>query len=339
LHDLPLNKPDWDIWEKADVVELHDALALSLDMDPRELWAAWKNDHRQVSALQGDQRRNLSNRIKLSETHLGRALEVVGSVDLDKYPSVAHRVSLTKFAEFAKQMDWTLPPRFPKPSPSPDWDEFRGRKWITCTQAAALSLGMRLDYTESHEGMPYAGTQESSVQEFHRRLRIILGHIKDGTILSRRTTSEFLEGLVGTDEVEVTSFRKMAATKGWPLPSEFPGEAPQVATAAAPQPATTTEGPNTSNAVGAPGVVVHLPHMTKTLEAVFQVMRDNWTDFDPKNLPKQGNIGAEIDEALGWSPQASGEPSRGAQTLAAAIRPDDLAEVDGRRELGRKRKT
>jgi hypothetical protein len=79
--------------------------------------------------------------------------------------------------------------------------------------------------------------------------------------------------------------------------------------------------------------------MTKTLEAVFQVMRDNWTDFDPKNLPKQGNIGAEIDEALGWSPQASGEPSRGAQTLAAAIRPDDLAEVDGRRELGRKRKT
>jgi hypothetical protein len=70
------------------------------------------------------------------------------------------------------------------------------------------------------------------------------------------------------------------------------------------------------------GVTVHLPHMTKTLEAVLKIMRDNWTNPDPRRLPKQINIGHEIDFAMGWKSLKDGKPSRNAAALATAIKPD-----------------
>lgn len=92
--------------------------------------------------------------------------------------------------------------------------------------------------------------------------------------------------------------------------SEPPGDAPSQAT----------------------GISVNLPHMTKALEAVFAVMRDNWTNHDPKRLPKQINIAREIDAALGWGKKGDpgSEPSRDAKTLAKIIKPDSIGtdEVD-----------
>jgi hypothetical protein len=74
------------------------------------------------------------------------------------------------------------------------------------------------------------------------------------------------------------------------------------------------------------GVTVTLPHMTAALEAAFKVMRENWQDFDPKRMPKQGNIGHEIDNAMGdikgWTTQGDGTPSRNAKVVAAIIKPD-----------------
>lgn len=70
------------------------------------------------------------------------------------------------------------------------------------------------------------------------------------------------------------------------------------------------------------GVTVTLPHMTAKLEALFEIMRENWTDCDPRRLPKQVNIATEIDMAMGWSAEKSGTPSRSGRTLAAIIKPD-----------------
>lgn len=74
------------------------------------------------------------------------------------------------------------------------------------------------------------------------------------------------------------------------------------------------------------GVTVNLPHMTKALSAVFEIMRENWTNFDPKRLPKQVNIASEIDMALGWQPQKDGTPSRNAKVIAALIKPDTISD-------------
>lgn len=74
------------------------------------------------------------------------------------------------------------------------------------------------------------------------------------------------------------------------------------------------------------GVSVTLPHVPKALAAVFQVMRNNWTDYDQKRVPKQVNIAREIDEALGWRTSGSqnDEPSRNAKAIAKLIKPDAI---------------
>jgi len=80
----------------------------------------------------------------------------------------------------------------------------------------------------------------------------------------------------------------------------------------------------------ADGITVNLPHMTKTLETLFNVMRENWTNPDPKRLPKQINIAREIDAALGLGKKGdpNSEPSRDAKTLAKIIKPDNIS-TDG----------
>ncbi len=78
------------------------------------------------------------------------------------------------------------------------------------------------------------------------------------------------------------------------------------------------------------GVVVHLPHVTQTLAALFEVMWSHWSDWDPERPPKSSTVARAIDEKLGLKSQANGEASRSAQTFAAALRPDSVNEVDGR---------
>ncbi|MDR6383456.1 MULTISPECIES: hypothetical protein [Paraburkholderia] len=78
------------------------------------------------------------------------------------------------------------------------------------------------------------------------------------------------------------------------------------------------------------GVIVHLPHLTRTLEALFDVMREYWSEWDVDHPPKSSTVARAIDEKLGLKAQANGEASRSAQTFAAALRPDSVSEIDGR---------
>ncbi|MFM0433744.1 hypothetical protein PQQ75_32380 [Paraburkholderia aspalathi] len=76
--------------------------------------------------------------------------------------------------------------------------------------------------------------------------------------------------------------------------------------------------------------IVHLPHLTRTLEALFDVMREHWSEWDPERPPKSSTVARAIDEKLGLKGQTNGEASRSAQTFAAALRPDSVNETDGR---------
>ncbi|WP_342706077.1 hypothetical protein OHZ10_36145 [Burkholderia arboris] len=78
------------------------------------------------------------------------------------------------------------------------------------------------------------------------------------------------------------------------------------------------------------GVIVHLPHLTRTLQALFDVMREYWSEWDPDRPPKSSTVARAIDEKLSLKAQANGEASRSAQTFAAALRPDSVTESDGR---------
>lgn len=78
------------------------------------------------------------------------------------------------------------------------------------------------------------------------------------------------------------------------------------------------------------GVIVHLPHLTRTLEALVDVMREHWSEWDPERPPKSSTVARAIDQRLGLKGQANGEASRSAQTFAAALRPDSVNDTDGR---------
>lgn len=78
------------------------------------------------------------------------------------------------------------------------------------------------------------------------------------------------------------------------------------------------------------GVIVCLPHLTRTLEALFDVMREHWSEWDTDRPPKSSTVARAIDEKLGLKGQVNGEASRSAQTFAAALRPDPVNEADGR---------
>ncbi len=85
------------------------------------------------------------------------------------------------------------------------------------------------------------------------------------------------------------------------------------------------------------GVVVVLPHVTRTFSIVFDVYREYWTRYDLRRPPKSSAIARTLDERLGWSSGGSREPSRSAQSFAAAMRPDALGEADGRNQKRRQR--
>lgn len=77
-------------------------------------------------------------------------------------------------------------------------------------------------------------------------------------------------------------------------------------------------------------VIVRLPHFTRTLSLVFDVMWEYWAQWDPERPPKSATVARAIDAKLGLKGQATGEASRSAQTFAAALRPDSVNDTDGR---------
>lgn len=78
------------------------------------------------------------------------------------------------------------------------------------------------------------------------------------------------------------------------------------------------------------GVIVRLPHLTRTLSLVIDVMWEYWAKWDPERPPKSATVARAIDARLGLKGQATGEASRSAQTFAAALRPDSVNDTDGR---------
>lgn len=214
--------------------------------------------------------------------------------------------------------------------PAPDWEAYQGRKTLTLHEAVALSLNIRLDFEHSVWGEPCEGTAESAASAFGRRLSIVSGHIEDGTLRARKRIFRDWAVFVPPDvwDVDVNSFRELARTKRWALPPDFPGNE-----AGPPTGGTTALVARPVEKPPSSGITMTLPHTTRTLEGIFEILRKYWTNYDPENPPKQTTIAEAIDKKLGWTPKSDGTPSRGAETLAVAIRPDPLADADIRRKI------
>ncbi len=104
-----------------------------------------------------------------------------------------------------------------------------------------------------------------------------------------------------------------------PAPAENQDQAPK---AQQPEPSPVEQAGDTPGRQCGGGVTVALPHMNPALEVIFAIMWDHWGEWDQRHRPKQGNIQADIDAAMGWKPESDGNPSRNAKAIAAILKPD-----------------
>jgi len=236
---------------------------------------------------------------------------------------------------YISQEQWhamTHPPREPAPpippwldpSPDVDWELWRHKESAELWEVVAVSLGRNPDFIKL-----LRPTTPENARIFQRRLEqaksalgLGLRAVKideDNPQLSRIRLRDF-----------ASWFFAMKPPLSPPLPDDFPGAKHEIPATAEPAVA----NGRSSTPSNAPGITTRLPHTTTALEAIFKVMREHWTSYDPKNPPKQTVIASDLDRALGWKSAKDGSPSRNAQNVAALMRPDALSESDNR---GKKR--
>lgn len=215
-----------------------------------------------------------------------------------------------------------------------DWDFVTQCPSFELRELAALSVNLNLDFANVEWAKKFLEfPSEDELIFLDRQLEELRKNISDdgrldkfikrATIASRSIAPYGdLPVLQKNDnpyccEIKLTDFRAWAKQNHWDLPDQFPSQ--KAISSKKAFPADTPKG-----------VTVNIPHLTKQLEGLFKIMRANWTDYDPKNPPKQVNIAEEIDKELGWQTCSDGRPSRNATVLATLIRPDHLKEVDRR---------
>jgi hypothetical protein len=114
-------RPDWAVCNQLDEIELWEAVALLLDMDPIPL----RSYRKQIGSGEGlDLALTLDGipisprfpqLLRLAESHLGRTLSAVKMLDGDrKYTSI---IRFPTFKAWAIKMGWELPDKCEKPAP------------------------------------------------------------------------------------------------------------------------------------------------------------------------------------------------------------------------------
>ena len=216
----------------------------------------------------------------------------------------------------------------------PDWDKWN-KKAVELWQAVALSLDVnpndqtvidalgldglhhRNSETKQDIRIEPAESDHDQILAMRERLRVALDRTAGLTYRGDPfdDNDDWRENRMPLQwNVFLTDFAELALRRGWTLPERFP------------RPYRGGDG----------NVTVTTPYTTKKLDSLFEIMREFWTTYDPKNPPKSGAIGQAIDKAIGYKPTSSEKPSRQADTLAALIRPDALGAADKRAKVRRK---
>lgn len=220
----------------------------------------------------------------------------------------------------------------------PEWDYYRELHHVCLWQASALRHN--IDPCEFQLPPDDEFKYELMPSDVKRTLSIIQNHAGKSLPLVGPIEKNEYDVVSEFSGVELKYFTLWAEGKdrSWKLPKEFPrfsaaelerlrgklGLPAKKAAPSQPQASAPVERKPTS------GITITLPHTTTPLDAVFKIMRDHWTKYDPKNPPKQTVVAQEIDKALGWNPQKDGRPSRNSDAIAAILRLDSLSDADKR---------
>ncbi len=96
----------------------------------------------------------------------------------------------------------------------------------------------------------------------------------------------------------------------------------------------TNSGPKVSNTgdehqEGTKGVTVTLPHSSRMLEAIFELMWKHWGNYDPSQRFHYPEYQLDINDRLRLNRERDGKASNNAKTIAAILKPDNFTGKGG----------
>lgn len=328
---MSLETPDWDsVREHPDWGYFPwQAVSLALDIDHYALRAARAGE----AALPSDS--PIRAILNLHQERLNEVMpHLVGVITRGrvwdaKTPEggrTEDMVGLVDFAGVALRLGWKLPLEFPRWRPV-DWNVWRDIPKAMLWQVVAVSTNVSPDFLRDDERFSRVTVEKFDLPgDFWKRYQIAEASLDDGLPTAASTPN--LEGSeLARTVVRLADFARLAAIRGWDLPEDFPRP-----TSTTDLPSTSMGGSSKTNEVngGSGNVTVVLPYTTKKLDLLFQIMREEWATYDPRNPPKSKYVAQKIDERLGYKTSSDGKASRAGDALAAVIRPD--LPVDGNEE-------
>jgi hypothetical protein len=204
--------------------------------------------------------------------------------------------------------------------------------WITSLNAgcayiwAAIALSCDINPSVVVPGNT-ADQKAPDLAQYRNRYAVALTNIRSGHLeIAAREDLPPIPAIMDLSVVAVDLSVFVTWAQALPCPWEMPTTF-QVRSVKAAKPKDIPESPKRVDVLG---VTIPLPHTTKDLDAIFQVMREFWGTYDPKNPPKQTAIASALDKALGWKPDREDRPSRNGQAVASLLRPDELKDADSR---------
>jgi len=334
------------------------AVALSCDIDPDEIAGVVIIDDPRF--FEFDRRLEIvENRIDTRGLRVSRTERRPGNRVETRF------VRLLDLRKLAEELEWSLPDGFPKrpevfqsppptatqaadhmeaasetppppadigrlPPAKPNWRKWRQVEVISLGDAVALACDINPDLLRQ----PFPKTYVDGELLFER-IELAVVSLMANKIPDWDPPADVTVPPTDTkgDPGAFAGWAK-ASPRGWELPADFPGAAsptstPSAAAVAAGE-AAWTALVRSAETTSPDGVTISLPHTTDELDALFTVIRANWTTYDDKNPPKQSAIAHEIDRALGLTPQSETKPSRFAEAFVKMIKPHGLRDLDRR---------
>jgi hypothetical protein len=302
----PPGRADWIFWRKMPHVEVWQAVALSMGLDPGK-------KHDDFVPID-EQEQEYDQRLLLVEAYIRRyELPVLA------WPHRLHNgnmefavVDLRTFGTFLKRIEVPIPPEFPVDPVN--WDKWSPRDKAKLWEACAIATG------HSPDGAGVLQAKDSFGRAFTEMLEAALDCAGNSLPIHSYDQSEGSEGgpfgrPLGSSLQEVRTtvllvrFREWAESKGYILPERFPRVAKQLAHPG--NPLTSEQAPPSKWPWGT--------HETKLLIELSEAARHFWSEYQ-SGLPATAPTN---DEVRAWL-MRRGVPQRKAEVMAQILRADDL---------------
>lgn len=211
------SKPNWAVWAHVPKVEIWEAVALSLDIEPKTVWQPSSDAMGIPTPFTYNEEPEFTNRL---EVLVRNAEHFVGPVYSDA--STVHvGIPIVAFVRFAMDRAWQIPGQLKKLAAqdrTPNWSVWANVPHVAAWEAVALSLDLDPKHVRVSKDGWMAGPGHfihEGGQPFADRLEVLTRNL---TTLKLHSV---IQGRPHHCEIYVAEFAHFAQTKGWGIPGRL----------------------------------------------------------------------------------------------------------------------